>query len=170
MNSLPCFKCKNTITKVFNCLKCDNKLCSNNCMIEHTFESHQAQNEIKDKSSFKRRSTMKSPFMKFGEFLKEIVNESVYEFKNFEYVKTGKKNQVLGCGAFGDVYLAKNKVDNKFYAIKQMSKSKILEHGAKLEIVVREIDVHRRLIHENIVRMYSHYEDKESYYIVINLK
>lgn len=109
---------------------------------------------------------MKSPFMKFGEYLKEIQNESTYDFKNFEFVKVGKKPQVLGCGAFGDVYLAKNKVDNKNYAIKQMNKAKITEHGAKLDIVVREINVHSRLIHENIVRMYSHYEDKECYYIV----
>ena len=47
-----------------------------------------------------------------------------------------------------------------------MNKAKITEHGAKLDIVIREINIHRRLIHENIVRMYSHHEDKESYYIV----
>jgi serine/threonine protein kinase len=104
--------------------------------------------------------------MKFGEFLKEIRDDSLFEFKNFDYVRVGKKPQVLGCGAFGDVYLSKNKVDGKHYAIKQMNKSKITEHGAKLDIVVREINVHRRLIHENIVRMYSSYEDKESFYIV----
>ena len=167
MNSLSCQSCKRAITKVFNCIKCEIKLCSNNCLIDHTFESHQQPNVNKDKPNFKRRSTMKSPFLKFGEYLKEIRNDSLYDFKNFDFMKIGpKKLQVLGCGAFGDVYLTKNKVDNKYYAIKQMNKAKITEHGAKLDIVIREINIHRRLIHENIVRMYSHHEDKESYYIV----
>ena len=135
-------------------------------MIEHTFETHQPSSDNKEKINFKRRSTMKSPFIKFGDFLRDFKNESLYDFKNFEIIKVGKKPQVLGCGAFGDVYLSRNKVDNKYYAIKQMNKAKITEHGAKLDIVIREINVHRRLIHENIVRMYSHYEDKDSYYLV----
>lgn len=166
MNTIPCKRCNKSITKVFNCLKCDNKFCSNNCMIDHTFESHQQPNDNKEKISYRRRSTMKSPFMKFGDFLRDFKDDPLYDFKNFDFVKVGKKQQVLGCGAFGDVYLAKNKVDNKYYAIKQMNKNKITEHGAKLDIVVREINVHRRLIHDNIVRMYSSYEDKESFYIV----
>jgi len=73
----------------------------------------------------------------------------------------------LGAGAFGDVYLAKNKINGKFYAIKHMEKSKIMEHGAKLDIVLREINIHKRLVHNNIIRLLSHYEDKDSFYLIM---
>jgi serine/threonine protein kinase len=78
----------------------------------------------------------------------------------------GGQKHVLGNGAFGEVYLAKNKCDGKFYAIKHMDKSKIVSQGAKLENIIREINIHRRLVHENIIKMYSSFEDPKSYYIV----
>jgi len=157
------------MTKSLACGKCDARLCSNNCMIEHSYESHSINELDNNKSSNpKRRSTVKSPFIKFGDYLKDIIDNPLYDFKNYEYVKSGKKNQILGAGAFGDVYLAKNKIDGKFYAIKHMEKSKIVEHGAKIDIVIREINIHRRLVHENVIRLFSHYEDKDSYYLIMD--
>ena len=104
--------------------------------------------------------------MKNGKFLKEIPNDPLYNFSNFEYVMRGNNKHILGSGAFGDVYLAKNKCDGKLYAIKQMDKSRILSQGAKLEIIAREINIHRRLAHENIIKMYSSFEDHKSFYLV----
>ena len=160
--------CRKRIYVPYQCSKCDKKFCDNECMLDHTFDNHQQNNRTQAKRmmNFKRRSVMKSPFLKYGQFLNEIVEDPLFNYKNFEYVKSANKPKVLGCGAFGDVYLAKNRLNNKLYAIKQMSKEKIIENGAKLDIVTREINVHCRLIHENIVRMYSHHEDKENYFIV----
>jgi serine/threonine protein kinase len=104
--------------------------------------------------------------MKKGEFLKDTKYEPLYDFINFEYARIGKKRQVLGTGAFGEVYLARNKLNESYYAIKHMYKRKIAEHGANLNIVQREINVHKKLVHENIIRMYSSYEDKDSFYLV----
>ena len=42
-----------------------------------------------------------------------------------------------------------------------------IEQGANIEIVQREIYIHQRLIHENIIRLYSSHEDKYSFYLVI---
>jgi hypothetical protein len=67
-----------------------------------------------------RRSLARSPFLKFGEYLKEYKNQSLYEFKNFEFLKLGEESHVIGSGGFGDVYLTKNKIDGKYYAIKQV--------------------------------------------------
>jgi serine/threonine protein kinase len=104
--------------------------------------------------------------MKFGEYVRQIKEDPLYDFKNFEFIKTGNSNQIIGSGAFGDVLLARNKVDRKFYAIKQMNKNTIIEMCSNLDVVKREIEIHSRLIHENIVRMYSYHEDKDAYYLV----
>jgi len=107
--------------------------------------------------------------MKFGEYLKELSYNTLYEYKNFEYLKQNEKQyKILGQGAFGDVYLSKNKLDSKLYAIKKMDKVKIIENGSRLEIVVREMNVHQRLIHDNIVRMHSQYEDRDSFYFIMD--
>jgi hypothetical protein len=141
------------------CGTCDNKFCSESCKITHSLDVHRP-------STVKRRSTFKSPFMKFGEHVKQINEDPLYDFKNFEFVKTGMINQIIGSGAFGDVLLARNKIDHKLYAIKQMNKNTIIEMCSNLDVVKREIEIHRRLIHENIVRMYSYHEDKDAFYLV----
>ena len=67
-----------------------------------------------------RRSTVKSCFKKVGEYLKEYKNEPLYDFANFEFLKLGENFHVIGSGAFGDVFLSRNKSDGKYYAIKQV--------------------------------------------------
>ena len=111
-------KCSKTITNTYNCNKCDKMFCSNTCMIDHVFKSHQTTQDTGKKSNFtiKKQTTIKSPFIHQGEFLKEIENDPYYDYENFEYVmdlKTGKK-KLIGAGAFGEVFLTKNKLDNKY--------------------------------------------------------
>ena len=45
-----------------------------------------------------------------------------------------------------------------------MPKELIEEQGLTLDIIYKEINVHERIFHPNIIRMYSHYEDNESIY------
>jgi serine/threonine protein kinase len=108
--------------------------------------------------------------MKIGQYSKEIKEDPFYEYNNFELVtnKSTHNLENLGSGAFGDVYLAKHKKDSKMYAIKQMEKNKIIESGASLDIIYREISIHRRIQHENIIRLYSHYEDDENFFLVMD--
>jgi hypothetical protein len=70
-----------------------------------------------------RTSTQKSHFIRVGEFLKEFKNDPLYEFKNFEFLKLGSEYHVIGSGAFGDVFLTRNKKNGKYYAIKQVKYS-----------------------------------------------
>ena len=156
--------CQKSISNSYYiCLKCNDKFCSDDCKVNHSFQTHQ---NVGRRISVMRNSNLKSSFMKSGEYLKEIQNDPLYDFENFEFLKSNNKNQIIGSGAFGDVLLATNKINNNLYAIKQMTKLKVIQNGESLEIITREIDVHRRLIHENIVKMYSYHEDKEAFYIV----
>ena len=128
----------------------------------NTISSQNTQNS----SEGRRNSSRRSPFLKIGKFLKEIPNDPTFHYNNFEYALKGNQKQLLGTGAFGEVFLAKNKVDGKFYAIKHMDKGKIMSQGASLEMISREINIHRRISHENIIKMYSSHEDQNSFYLV----
>lgn len=75
--------------------------------------------------------------------------------------------KIIGSGAFGDVYLVKNTLDGKLFAIKQLSREKVKENGIDSEIVYREINTHFKLIHNNIARLYDYYEDKKAYYLIM---
>lgn len=166
-------KCKREIRNYYTCSKCGKNFCTNSCMTEHTLEYHSGSTAVKSSSQGRgnaRMSGMRSMFMKMGVFMKEIIEDPVYDFKNFEFVKnkTTKRVEELGAGAFGDVFLAKNKVNGKLYAIKQMEKARILESGVSLDIIYREISIHRRIQHENIVKLYSHFENEENFYLVMD--
>jgi hypothetical protein len=76
--------------------------------------------EISCPLKIERRSSVKSCFKKAGDFLKEYKNDALHDFKNFEILKLGEELHVIGSGAFGDVLLARNKKDGKYYAIKQV--------------------------------------------------
>lgn len=64
----------------------------------------------------------KSVFMKPGRIINPEKEDPYYDYKNMELVKTtSKKFQIIGGGAFGDVYLAKHKKDGKLFAIKKVN-------------------------------------------------
>ena len=155
-------KCQKEIRNYYTCNKCGKSFCTNACMTDHTLEFHASQPLNRPI----RNSGMRSSFMKFGEYLKEIVDDPYYDFQNFE-IENNLKKKTVGCGAFGEVYLAKHKKDGKQYAIKQMDKTKVIESGASHEIIYREIAIHRRIIHENIVRLYSNFEDENNFYLIM---
>ena len=180
-------KCKREIRNYYTCKKCGLSFCTNSCMTQHIFEEHSApsinkgsllkshnqnQNQIQSNQSMKNKNYQnlnfllkKSPFIKEGEFLREINDDQYFDYKNFEYINDRKKS--LGSGAFGDVFLAKNKIDGKLFAIKIMEKNKIEESGASLDIIYREISIHRRINHENIVKLFGHFEEKQFFYLIM---
>lgn len=152
-----CNKCQKTIVKCFRCLKCEEKFCSSDCLIEHSLEHN---NSMKQPNS-NRRSSIKSQFIKFGQILKDFESDENFSIKNLDFISSKDKKVIIGTGEFANVYLAKSKLNNKYVAVKQILKNKINK-----DIVYREILIHRKFYHENIVKMYSHEEDDESFYIV----
>lgn len=72
----------------------------------------------------------------------------------------------LGIGAFGKVYKVKNKRNKLIYAIKQISKKQI-----KAQKMVSQINNEIRIMysvnHENIIKLFTHFEEDDYIYLVI---
>ena len=103
-------------------------------------------------------SNIISPFIVEGEFLnhRPRINPN-YSINNFEYIRDYNNELIeIGKGGYGKLYLAKNKKDNKEYAIKYVSKEKMKSVGVDYSIIKREIDIHIRITHPRIIKLYSY--------------
>jgi serine/threonine protein kinase len=76
--------------------------------------------------------------------------------------------KALGEGAFGEVYKVRHKVSRELYAIKVVSKKKILD-AELLPQLRREIRIMYSLSHPHIVKLYNHFEDDNNCYLVLEL-
>lgn len=157
-------KCNKKIISSFNCNKCSCEFCSNKCLTEHLSQDHKSKHlRIPVKMESKR-----SIFNFEGRILKEFIDDPIYNFKNFEFVRTQtNKIQTIGSGAFGNVFLSRNIKDNQLYAIKHIRKSKMIASGESLDIIYREISIHRLLLHDNIIRLFSHTEDEDNIFMIM---
>lgn len=109
------------------------------------------------------------PLMCKGQFIAPIpTDKSVYQFSNYEFSKVAGKNQLLGSGAFGEVYLATNKVDKKRYAIKVMNKVTMEKNKIKHKLIEKEIDIHSRIDHPYIINLRCSHETNDSFFIVMD--
>ena len=83
-------------------------------------------------------------------------------FSNFEFL------HIIGRGGFGKVWSVKSKKTNKHYALKQMSKVKIIDKKS-----IKSINSERELLSELyspfIVNMHYAFQDKEYLYLVMDL-
>lgn len=78
---------------------------------------------------------------------RKSTDEKKVNVESFEFLG------LIGEGSYGKVFMAKKKKTNKFYAIKMISKSKIMKAG-KMQEVFRERKALITLDHPNIVKMY----------------
>ena len=121
-------------------------------------------NRIKNKT----RSNIISPYLIQGKLNKKINYDSKYSLNNFILIKDNKDEiKTIGSGSFGKVYLSKNILDNKIYAIKHMDKNKLIKLLHSLKGIYHEIDIQSRIEHENIIKILYAYEDKESFDLVM---
>jgi len=118
---------------------------------------------------YPQKSNKISPFIDEGVFLthKPPINHN-YTIDNFEYVTDYSKEAItIGRGGYGKLYLARNKKDNKEYAIKYVSKKKMKSLGVEPSIIKREIDIHIRITHPRIIKLYSYLEDRHNFYLAM---
>ncbi|KAE9551257.1 hypothetical protein FO519_005541 [Halicephalobus sp. NKZ332] len=82
-----------------------------------------------------------------------------------KYQTTYTIHQCLGKGGFAYVYRATS--DSETFAIKVISLSKIQSpsYGDKIQ---REIDIHKRLQHSNIVSLFSTFQDEFNVYLLLD--
>ena len=87
-------------------------------------------------------------------------------FQNFDPIYLNNKPTMLGQGAFSTIYLYKNKITQKLFAVKHIYKNKILETIKSLNNF-KEIEIHKKLIHDNIIRLYTSRETKDNYDLLL---
>lgn len=64
----------------------------------------------------------------------------------------------IGSGKFGDVFMSQHKKTGFVCAIKKILKSTLLEYNM-VEQFIKELKIHYRLSHPNVVKLYAHFED-----------
>jgi len=76
------------------------------------------------------------------------------------------KGRFLGKGGFARVHELTDLTTGHIYAGKIIPKSRITKPHHR-EKITREIELHRNLVHSNVVRFYHCFEDEENVYIIL---
>jgi len=76
--------------------------------------------------------------------------------------------KAIGEGAFGQVFKVRHISTGNLYAIKVISKAKILERSMT-EQLKREIRIMYSLNHPNIIKLFNHFEDDSNVYLIMEL-
>ena len=79
----------------------------------------------------------------------------IYRIEDFIPLIVNNEPKIIGEGRFSIVYLYKHKNNESLFALKKVSIKKVIESGNDINIIQREIDIHSRINHENIVQFYS---------------
>jgi len=166
-----CFKEISSL-KFFQCKFCERNCCSLSCLINHA-QAHQKNPNLSINlvNSLKRRQsenlTEQYSFITSGDFRDKINYEKKYNFNNFTKVIEGIFPKQLGSGSFGRVFLVSHNETKELFALKTIEKRKIMMTYGKLDIIYDEINIHSKLYHQNIIKLYSVYEDDETINIIL---
>ena len=74
--------------------------------------------------------------------------------------------RIIGVGSFGRVHLVQHQGTCKYYALKVLNKSTLMQHN-QLGQVTYEIEILLYIQHPFIVRMQESFQDSENVYIVL---
>lgn len=80
---------------------------------------------------------------------------------NYDIIK------IIGTGAFGRVYLIKNKITHKSYALKALKKSKIIESN-QIEHSYSERTILKELNHQFLISLYHFCQDSKYLYFILD--
>ena len=166
-----CFK-EISSTKFLKCKFCERNFCSLSCLINHV-QTHQVNPNSSNSLvySLKRRQsenlTEQYSFLTSGDFRDKINFDKKYEFQNFTKVIEDIFPKQLGTGSFGRVYLVSHNETKELFALKTIEKRKIITTYGKLDIIYNEINIHSKLSHQNIIKLYNMHEDDETINIIM---
>ena len=158
--------------KLLKCKFCEKNFCSLSCLINHASTHQKNPNSSKSLvNSLKRRQsenlTEQYSFITSGDFGEKINFNKKYSFNNFTKVIEGIFPKQLGQGSFGRVFLVSHNETKELYALKTIEKRKILMTYGKLDNIYDEINIHSKLYHQNIIKLYNVYEDEETINIIM---
>ena len=95
-----------------------------------------------------------------------VVNNSERECTVSDFQSLSRK--AIGEGAFGQVFKVRHISTGSLYAIKVVSKAKILERNMT-EQLKREVRIMYSLNHPNIIKLHNHFEDDSNVYLIMEL-
>ena len=158
--------------KLLKCKFCEKNFCRLSCLINHASTHQKNPNSSKSLvNSLKRRQsenlTEQYSFITSGDFGEKINFNKKYSFNNFTKVIEGIFPKQLGQGSFGRVFLVSHNETKELYALKTIEKRKILMTYGKLDNIYDEINIHSKLYHQNIIKLYNVYEDEETINIIM---
>ena len=103
----------------------------------------------------KNEKTNYSDFITQGIYQPYATTNYIYNIQDFTPLIINNQPKIIGEGRFSTVYLYKHKFNGRLFALKKISINKIIESGNDTSIIQREINIHSRIHHENIVQFYS---------------
>ena len=77
-------------------------------------------------------------------------------------------NYVIGRGGFGKVWKVEKKNSKQFFALKEMSKAKVISKRSERS-VMNERQILAKLTHKFIINMCYAFQDRENLYLVMDL-
>ena len=98
---------------------------------------------------------------------KYITYDKKYSLKNFVPEIKNDEQIVVGTGSYGKVYLYRNIIDKKLYAIKHMDKYRLNKALKSLSGIYDEIFIQSRIFHQNIVRLLYVKENSETFDLIM---
>ena len=184
-----CQRCFKIIRSKKYCPSCNKLFCSDFCLKHHINISHLNEkyakqshdNNINNNNIYSNNSSIVSdannnsftnntlsPFITKGNMtLGKVLYDDTYSLKNFKPVLENGRDKVIGSGAYGKVFLAINKYDKKYYAIKHMIKKDLYKALKTLKGIYTEIDIQSRINHPNIIKLLYVKERSESFDLVM---
>ena len=158
--------------KVLACKFCDKHFCSFLCLTKHSIShSNSSESNIFISTSLRKQQskdqTEQYSFITPGIFTDKCIYSKEYDIKNFSKVYDGFIPVELGTGAFARVYLVTHNITRKKFALKVINKHKLIQTYGNCQLIENEIEIHSKLNHPNIIRLYNVSETEEEINILL---
>ena len=176
---MECLTCSKISNSEISCPFCSYQLCSYICLESHISNNHSSKNKISKKNIYEKpkisrisnqklqKDNFSSPYITYGFMAKYITYDKKYSLKNFVPEIKNDEQIVVGTGSYGKVYLYRNIIDKKLYAIKHMDKYRLKKALKSLSGIYNEIFIQSRIFHENIVRLLYVKENIETFDLIM---
>ena len=166
-----CSNCNKQVTKkILSCKFCSKYFCSLSCLMAHTALHSKYKNSKDSLLNTLKTEQIQSKMKELitpGIFINNYKYLPEYDISNFKKEYEGIIPIELGIGSIGRVYLVTNKFNNKKYALKVINKNKLMQIYSDCRLVQNEVEIHSKLNHPNIIRLYNMKETENEIQILL---